>query len=51
MSSPEHICILVRAFEAAWEFYFGPDRNTRVLEYLARPALARSFWSIRQKRE
>ena len=40
MSSPEHIGILVRAFEAAWEFYFRPDRNTPVLECLARPALA-----------
>ena len=40
MSSPEQISVLVRAFKAAWEFYFQPDRNTSVLECLARPALA-----------
>jgi|SRR5579871_144498 len=40
MSSPEQISILVRAFKAAWEFYFQPDRDTTVLECLARPALA-----------
>jgi len=39
-SSPENIDLLVRAFKAAWEFYFQPDRNTPVLECLARPALA-----------
>jgi hypothetical protein len=41
MSSPEQTSVLVRAFKAAWEFYFQPDRNTSVLECLARPALAR----------
>lgn len=40
MSSPEQISVLVRAFKAAWEFYFQPDRSTTVLECLARPALA-----------
>jgi hypothetical protein len=40
MSSPEQISVLVRAFKAAWEFYFQPDRSTSVLECLARPALA-----------
>jgi hypothetical protein len=40
MSSPEQISILVRAYKAAWEFYFQPDRDTSVLECLARPALA-----------
>jgi hypothetical protein len=40
MSSPEQISVLVRAFKAAWEFYFQPDRDTTVLECLARPALA-----------
>jgi len=40
MSSPEQISVLVRAFKAAWEFYFQPDRETSVLECLARPALA-----------
>ena len=40
MSSPEQISVLVRAFKAAWEFYFQPDKNTSVLECLARPALA-----------
>jgi hypothetical protein len=40
MSSPEHVSVLVRAFQAAWEFYFLPDRDTPVLECLARPALA-----------
>jgi hypothetical protein len=40
MSSPEHISALVRAFQAAWDFYFVPDRNAPILECLARPALA-----------
>jgi len=40
MASSEQISVLVRAFKAAWEFYFQPDRNTSVLECLARPALA-----------
>jgi hypothetical protein len=40
MSSPEHIDVLVRSFKATWAFYFRPDRNTAVLESLARPALA-----------
>ena len=39
-SSTDHIDLLIRAFNAAWEFYFRPDRNTSVLECLARPALA-----------
>jgi hypothetical protein len=39
-SSREHIDLLIRAFKAAWEFYFRPDRSTPVLECLARPALA-----------
>jgi hypothetical protein len=40
MSSPDHIDLLVRAFKAAWEYYFQPGRNGGVLECLARPALA-----------
>src|SRR5690242_17380033 len=40
MSSPDHVDLLVRAFKAAWEFYFRPGRDTDVLECLARPALA-----------
>ena len=40
MSSPDHIDLLVRAFNAAWEYYFQPGRNGGVLECLARPALA-----------
>jgi hypothetical protein len=40
MSNPDHIDLLVRAFKAAWEYYFQPSRNTGVLECLARPALA-----------
>jgi hypothetical protein len=40
MTSPEQIGLLVRAFKAAWGCYFRPDRNTSVLECLARPALA-----------
>jgi len=40
MSSPEHIDLLVSAFKAAWRHYFQSDRNSGVLECLARPALA-----------
>jgi hypothetical protein len=40
MSNLDHIDLLVRAFKAAWEYYFQPGRNTGVLECLARPALA-----------
>jgi hypothetical protein len=39
MSSPDHIDLLVRAFKAAWEYYFQPSRNGCVSESLARPAL------------
>ena len=39
-SSPEHVDLLVRAFKAAWDYYFQPGRNSGVLECLARPALA-----------
>src|SRR6185312_7764303 len=40
MSSSEHIEVLVSAFKVAWNQYFQADRNRRVLECLARPALA-----------
>jgi hypothetical protein len=40
MSKSDHIDLLVRAFKAAWDFYFQPGRNSDVLECLARPALA-----------
>jgi hypothetical protein len=40
MLSPDHIELLIRAFNSAWEYYFQPDRNGGVLECLARPALA-----------
>ncbi len=49
MSSPEHISVLMRAFKAAWEFYFRPDRNTSVLECLARPALAQFLANKRKE--
>ena len=49
MSSPDHISVLVRAFKAAWEFYFRPDRNTPVLECLARPALAQFLVNKRKE--
>jgi hypothetical protein len=49
MSSPEHISILVRAFKAAWEFYFQPNRSTPVLECLARPALAQFLVNKRKE--
>ena len=38
--SSERVDILVRAFKAAWDYYFQPGRNNGVLECLARPALA-----------
>jgi hypothetical protein len=40
MSESDHIDLLVRAFKAAWDYYFQPGRNSGVLECLARPALA-----------
>jgi len=40
MSKSDHIDLLVRAFKAAWDYYFQPGRNSDVLECLARPALA-----------
>ena len=40
MSKSDHVDLLVRAFKAAWDYYFQPSRNTGVLECLARPALA-----------
>jgi hypothetical protein len=40
VSKSDHIDLLVRAFKAAWDFYFEPGRNTGVLECLARPAVA-----------
>jgi hypothetical protein len=40
MLSPDHIELLIRAFNSAWEYYFQPDRHGGVLECLARPALA-----------
>lgn len=49
MSSPEHIDILVRAYKAAWEFYFRPERDTPVLECLARPALAQFLANKRKE--
>ena|ERR1700753_797890 len=39
-SSADRIELLVQAFKAAWNHYFGTDRNRGVLECLARPALA-----------
>jgi hypothetical protein len=39
MSSPDHIDLLVRAFNAAWEYYFRPSRSGCVLKSEARPAL------------
>jgi hypothetical protein len=48
-SSPDHIDLLIRAFKAAWEFYFRPDRNTSVLECLARPALAQFLVNKRKE--
>src|SRR5262249_53621954 len=41
MPSPDiDINLLVRAFNASWDFYFQPSRITSVRETLARPALA-----------
>ena len=40
MSKLDHVDLLVRAFKAAWDYYFHPGRNSGVLECLARPALA-----------
>ena len=40
MSKSDRIDLLVRAFKAAWDYYFQPGRNGDVLECLARPALA-----------
>jgi hypothetical protein len=40
LSKPDHIGLLVSAFNAAWDYYFQPGRNSGVLECLARPALA-----------
>src|SRR5215510_2177055 len=49
MSSPDHISVLVRAFKAVWECYFRPDRNTPVLECLARPAQAQFLVNKRKE--
>jgi hypothetical protein len=38
--SKSDLDLLVRAFNAAWDYYFQPGRNGGVLECLARPALA-----------
>lgn len=40
MSKSTDIDLLVRAFKATWEYYFQSSSSTKVLESVARPALA-----------